>query len=109
MDELKDSGIIPVNMGIDCNDINNLLIEIQNTTVNIDALNKIDKEIAVKYLLLPFDIKDNTLYVVAQYTSKDVLDEIEKGTGMKIKRFITSWHYLLRAIDYFYNVKLGKP
>lgn len=79
-------------------------IDLENISVEKDALKKVNSEVAKKYLVFPFDIKNNHLFLAMQ-NPDDIfmIDEIKVFTQMEIKPFLADSRLIAKAISYFYS------
>jgi len=89
-------GIMASKMGVE-------FVDLENIRVNKEAVTVINSEIAVKYKVFPFDIKDRLLFL-AMENPDDIflIDEIKVFTQMEIKPFYADSRLIGRAIKYFY-------
>jgi type IV pilus assembly protein PilB len=84
-------------MGVD-------FVDLENICVDKNAISIIKSQIAVNYGVLPFDIKNNLLYLAMQNPDDIFLiDEIKVFAQMEIKPFLSDSRLLGKAVRYFYN------
>jgi len=84
-------------------------IDLENLNVNKNAIGYITPEIARRYSIFPFDIKNNLLFL-AMYNPDEVflIDEIKIYSQMEIKPFLADRKMINNAISYFYSEKTAK-
>lgn len=77
--------------------------DLELVSVNTAAVQKVSPEVAKKYLVFPFDVKDNLLHLAMQNPDDIFLiDEIKMFTQMEIKPFLSDSRLINKAISYFY-------
>lgn len=88
--------------------INVDFVDLENITVDKDAIRTLSPEIAKKYMVFPFKIQDNLLFLAMQ-NPDDIfqIDEIKVFTQMEIKPFLADSRLINRAVNYFY-INTGK-
>ncbi len=80
-------------------------IELENVKVNKEAVAKLSPEVAKKYSVFPFDLKDNILSL-AMNNPDDifVIDEIKVFSQTEIKPFLGDKRLINEALKYFYKL-----
>lgn len=80
------------------------LVDISTLSVNLDAVEKMPRQLAEKYHILPADITENELVVVANDPlNLYAFEDIRQLTGMPITVWLAELKPLDKAIDYYYS------
>jgi type IV pilus assembly protein PilB len=83
------------------------LIDLENITVNKNAINYLKDEVVKKYNVFPFDFRNNYLYVAMQNPDDIfIIDEIKVFAQVEIKPFLADKKLISDAISYFYSMKV---
>ena len=82
-------------------------VDLENIIPNPDAVGKISPDVAIKYFVIPFDIKNNFL-CLAMKNPDDlfVVDEIKMYAQMEIKPYLAEGRLIAKAIEDCYKVPL---
>ena len=81
-------------------------IDLAQTVVHLENLELIPRDIARQYLILPFSVKDEHLFLaMADPSDKRVVDEIEFVTGRKVFPYVAVSGPLERIIEEAYRRK----
>jgi len=100
LDERLLAGIISSDAGYD-------FIDISTVVCSEEALKLVPQEIAEQYTCIPFDIKDDALYLaMSNVMDLTVIDKVERYSGYHVRPFSAAVHDIINAIETFY-VKLN--
>lgn len=84
-------------------------VDLENIKVNKEAISKISPQIAQRYFIFPFDIKNNMLFVAMRNPDDIfVLDEIKVFAQTEIKPYLADSRLITKALDYFYKIDTVK-
>lgn len=78
-------------------------VDLEDVSVNSEAVDALEGRISRKYSVFPFDIRDNLLFLAMQNPDDIFLiDEIKVYTQMEIKPFLADFRLISREIESYY-------
>lgn len=96
IDEQLLAGIISSDAGYD-------FIDISTVVCSEEALKLVPQEIAEQYTCIPFDVKDDELYLaMSNVMDLTVIDKVERYSGYHVRPFSAAVHDIINAIETFY-------
>ncbi len=89
--------IIAQKLGLD-------FVDLENVSVNKNAIALVDPDLAAKYSVFPFEVRGNILFLAMRDPEDTiVLEKIKASTNMNVKPVVVDIRLLNKAIKYFYN------
>ncbi len=79
-------------------------LDLKNTNINIDLINILPKEFALKYKLIPYKLEKDTLYIASsEELHPSIIEELRFITFKNIKQSIADIESILNLINYYYD------
>jgi type IV pilus assembly protein PilB len=84
-------------------------IDLSQITIPTEVLDQVSQESAKKYLVVPFDLKNGTLYLaMSDPLDLPTIELIERKSGLKVKPFLALDEDLQKAIVSQYGKSIGR-
>lgn len=85
------------------------VVELKDRPIETEVLSKIPEAVAQHYVLIPFDFKDNTLYVaMSDPLDLQVIEFLETKSASRVKPFVAPVDEIQSAIEANYSQSIDK-